>query len=191
MPFPSLRIVLVLLLLALTAGCAQNTVRLIYTPKESGIPSASAPKISVVQFKDARPKQEIGQRSDGSPFIASSSVAEWVSHAFASELSRLGMVVTFAQTEEQAWASGATYVASGVIEEVWLTEQSSTSYHCAMRGTAILKDSRSTLVNNAFSSSLARRVVPMSSVPQEMLSESAGDLVNRMAHAIQQKLGSQ
>ena len=178
-----------LCLAILLMACAQNTVRLVYEPaKAPAIPPAGAPQISVIQFKDARSHPEIGQRSGGGPFIASSSVGEWYSHAFATELAQLGMVVTFAVSEEQARSSGATYVATGVIEEVWLTEQSSTSYQCVMRASLILKDTRSTMLSNSFSSSLARRVVPLSSVPQEMLSETAGDLANRMAYAVQQKL---
>ena len=177
------------LLFVFLTGCATSAVPLTYAPsKEEVIPIAGAPTISVVTFTDARTETAVGIRSDGTAFTADGPVADWVSQALATELTRLGYVVTFAPTEAQAKRSGATYVVTGKVEEVWLTEVSSTSYEGRMRVAVQLHKNQLQLMKNTFNSSLTRRVVPLSSVPKEVLAETLRDLVTPMTLAIRQKI---
>ena len=71
--------------LALTGCLAKNEVRLLYDIEGSKVaPSASAPRIVVVQFEDKRATTELGLRKDGSLFQTSGSVASWTTQAMAS-----------------------------------------------------------------------------------------------------------
>ncbi len=186
-PFRALSLFIALSLLL--AGCAQNTVRLVYSDETGAIPPAGAPQVTVVQLTDERGKADIGVRKDGSAFTPSSNVSEWLSHALAAELSRQGLVVTLAPSEAKARSTGAKYVVVGSIKELWLTEKSTTSYSCDLRTFIQLKDNTATpLINSAFSRSLTREVVPLSSVPQEMLSEIAANLVQPLAKEIRAKI---
>ncbi len=178
----------VLTVLAL-AGCAQNTVRLVYAPSaETTIPLTGSPTVSVVSFADKRSAPPVGQRSDGSDFMPSSSVTDWVSHSLASELSQLGLIVTMADSEAQALTSGAKYVVAGSIDDIWLAEKSSTDYEARMRASVTVKAAKKALLTRSFSSALSRRVVPLSSVPQEMLSETLRDLIVPMARAVNEEI---
>lgn len=182
-------VLLALLSVLLLAGCAQNTVRLVYTPStENTIPLSGSPAVSVVAFTDKRVSPPVGQRSNGSDFMPSSSVSDWITHSLASELSQQGLVVTLADSEAQAQASGAKYMVTGSIDEIWLTEKSSTDYDARMRATVTVKEAKKNLLTRSFSSALSRRVVPLSSVPEEMLSETLRDLVTPMARAINEQV---
>ena len=179
-----LPVLLVLLSALLLPGCAQNTVRLVYAPSaDTALPQAGAPSVTVVTFADKRGSPPIGRRSNGSDFMPSSSVSDWVTHSLATELAQLGLNVTMADSESQALASNAKFMVTGSIDELWLTEKSSTDYDARMRGTIKVKDVQKPLLTRSFSSALARRVVPLSSVPQEMLSETLREMVLPMARA--------
>lgn len=181
--------VLFALLCFLLTGCAQNTVKLVYTPTtENSLPAAGSPSVSVVAFADKRSSPPVGQRGNGSDFMPSSSVSDWVTHSLATELSNLGLIVSLAETEAQALASGAKHVVTGAIDEIWLTEKSSTEYDARMRATVMVKEAKTTTLTRTFSSALSRRVVPLSSVPQEMLSETLHDLVVPMARAVNEQV---
>ena len=183
------RLVLLFLCAAFLAGCAQNTVRLVYTaPEANTIPTAGAPEVTVVPFADLRAKPPVGQRSDGTDFMPSSSVSEWVTHALVTELSRDGIIATTAASETQARSAGAKYIVTGTVDEVWLTEQSSTEYSSRMRGSVAVKGEKKAMATRSFTSSLSRRVVPLSSVPQEMLSETMRDLVLPMVKVVRENV---
>lgn len=184
------RYVVLMVLALVMGGCAQNIVPLVYTPAGSEvIPMAGAPVVSVVQFADTRKSTDIGKRSDDTAFIAGSSVSEWVTTSLAAELTRIGYLVTVAGTEELAKQSGAKYIVTGSVEEVWLTEHSSASYDAVMRVNMTLKGAKGGVVRNTFNSSISRKVVPMASVPKTILSETITDLVRPMSLFIQQKSG--
>ena len=57
-----------------------------------------------------------------------------------------------------------------------------------MRATVTVKEAKKNLLTRSFSSSLSRRVVPLSSVPEEMLSETLRDLVTPMARAVNEQV---
>ena len=174
----------------LLLGCAKNTVPLVYSSPstENTIPLTGSPTVSVVTFMDKRGSPPIGQRDNGSDFMPSSSVTDWVTHSLATELSQLGLIVTLADSEAQAESSGAKYVVTGSVDEIWLTEKSSTDYEARMRATVTIKSGKKALLTRSFSSALSRRVVPLSSVPQEMLSETLRDLIIPMARAANEQV---
>ncbi len=189
----ALRLAVLFLLSAVLfcSGCAQSTVRLVYppAPDTAAILPVGAAQVTVVHFADERGKLAVGARSDGSAFVPGGNVSDWFTQVFATELARQGVVVTLAPSEAKARAAGAHFIATGALQEIQLTEESATSYACVMRGSLLLRENATTLVKSGFSSSLARKVVPLSSVPQEMLSEAAGDLARSMAQAVAAKLG--
>ncbi len=180
---------LVLLYSPLLIGCAQNTVPLVYSsPAENTLPIAGAPSVCVVAFTDQRFSPPIGQRSDGTDFMPQSDVSAWFTQALGTEIAREGIVVTRAASEAEAKSSHADYIVTGTVDEVWLTEKSSTEYETRLRSTLVIKSGQKNLFSRSFSSSLSRRVVPGSSVPKELLTESLSDLVTPMARAVYEKV---
>ncbi len=188
---PYRHLCLALLFVLALGGCAHNTVPLTYTAYREVIPTADAANVCVVMFADARPQTAIGERSDGSAFVADSDVRAWVSRALAAELSHQGFAVTLAASEEEAQAAKAGVLVTGTIDAIWLKEESSTAWACSMRASLLLKKNGKPVLKNSFSSSLSRRViVPLASVPQEIVAENLGDLVRPMALAVEQNLQS-
>ena len=187
--FAAQRFFLVVGVMLLLAGCAQNTVRLVYTPADPEmVPQSKAPSICVVAVQDIRTKTAIGERSDGTEFLPESSVAAWFTQSIAAELTRQGFVVTTAPTEAVAAQGPAQYILISTIQDVWLKENSSTLYDCKMTLSIVLKGRSTPAITNTFNSSLSRRVVPLSKVPSEMLTEAMGDIVRPLAHFIKIKV---
>lgn len=181
-----------LILVLLAGGCGRSNLKLVYvsTPGES-FPSATSAQVCVVKAEDARKSAAVGVRSDGTPFDTESNVADWVTHALAAELAKNGLTVTVASSEEEARASGAKNVLKARIDEVWLVENSSISYSCSMRlYVQLVGPWKAALLTNSFQSSLSRQVVPLSSVPEEMLKETLEELVRPVGLSVSQKLRS-
>lgn len=186
---PGVALLLCIVCALAAAACASSTVRLVHSsPAEATIPAAGAPEVAVVTFADNRSSPPVGRRSDGSDFMPGSSVADWVTHALATELSRTGVIVTVAGSEAEALAAGARHIVTGSIDTVWLAEKSATEYDARLNGALSLKSRERTLFTRSFSSALSRRVVPVSSVPQEMLSEALQEMAAPMARAVYEKL---
>ncbi len=179
-----------LLLALFLSGCAQNVVSLNYpAPKDTVIAKAGATTVCVVEFADKRDKMDIGQRRDGGSFQARNNVAAWVSRAMADELALTGLVVTYADTMAAAKASGPKYIVTGVINEIWLTENSLTGYSCSLRVTvSLLRSDGSHITKNNYQSMLSKTVIPTSDVPQTMLSEGLVDLLRPAARNIELSL---
>ena len=177
-------------LLLLLAGCSQNNLRLIHvSPPQSTILATGSPQVCVVKVADGRLLKDLGVRRNGTPYVADDDVSGWVTHALATELMRHGIQVTTAQTEAEALQkAGGASILTSKIEEIWLTEKSSTSYSCSMRISAALKKDGKVLVSNSFNSSIERRVMPLSDVSEEMLKETLEELVRPVGLAVRQKL---
>lgn len=166
-------------------GCAQNTVPLVYnSPSENTIPAAGAPTVCVVAFTDNRSAATIGVRSDGTDFMPNSDVRTWVTQALGTEIARRGLIVTRAGTEAEAKSSGASYIVLGSVDEIWITEKHVAEYETRMRSTLTLKRGSKTVLNQSFSTSLARRVAVGPNVPKELLSEAVADLAGPMARTV-------
>lgn len=178
------------LCLMLAAGCANNTVRLQYpVDNPAVVVPAAAPKICVVRLAQAwGGDRAVGSRSDGSDFVPDSDVQDWITHSLAVALNRQGLNANTAYSEEAARAAGCANILTGEIQQVRLTEKSMTEYESAMRVSLRLETPKSGVWRNSFSSGLSRTVVPLSSVPENLLAESLKDITDAMAKAVKEKL---
>ena len=81
-----------MLAMFLTACGPSNTVRLLSPAPAVNpvLPAPNAPRVTVVPFTDNRQDStNLGVRRDGSAFVASDDLAQWVSRGLADELRRL------------------------------------------------------------------------------------------------------
>ena len=177
--------VLLFAAVALTGCLAQNNVRLLYnTSGSSALPVATAPRVAVVVFEDQRGRIDIGTRKDGSPFQPSSSVAEWVSQSLADELARQGAQVSLATSMAQAQAGQPDYIVGGVVERVWLTEKSLSTYNAVIRIQTRLYSQKQAAVTKSFASQQEKTGIPGSALPEETLSGTLADVLGNAAMSI-------
>lgn len=171
---------------AILAGCmAQNNVRLLYnTSGVSALPASTAPRVIVLVFEDQRGRLDIGVRKDGSPFQPGSSVAEWVSQSLADELARQGAQVSLAKSMAQAQAGHPDYIVGGVVERVWLTEKSLSTYNAVIRIETRLYSQKKAAVTKSFSSQQEKTGIPGTSLPEETLSGALADVLGNASMAI-------
>ncbi|MBQ4077100.1 MAG: hypothetical protein IJD65_05470 [Mailhella sp.] len=157
------------------AGCVKkghtDDVRLLYgneAPK--AVPSATAPRIVVVQFEDKRTSADLGVRKDGTPFKTSSSVPGWVTQALADELIARGAQVSVAFSMAQAQLNKPQYIVAGAVENVQLSEKTFTSRLASIRLQVQLHDSTQHLVSSTSSSQLEQPGIPGIKLGEEALS---------------------
>jgi uncharacterized lipoprotein YajG len=125
------------------AGCAGNTVRLLYSPNEPGaLPTASAKRLAVIMFDDQRSSQALGMRDNGTVFAASSSVADWVSRSLGDSVLKLGPQVSYAPTLAEAQRGKPDYIVTGAIHEVWLQETGTVSVNAIVRLTITMTNGK-------------------------------------------------
>ena len=171
--------------LAVTGCMAQNNVRLLYnTSGSSVLPVSTAPRVTVVVFEDQRGRIDIGTRKDGSPFQPGSSVAEWVSQSLADELARQGAQVSVASSMAQAQAGQPDYIVGGVVERVWLTEKSLSTYNAVIRIQTRLYSQKQAAVTKSFASQQEKTGIPGSALPEETLSGTLADVLGNAAMSI-------
>ncbi len=183
----SLRFCAVLLFAAtvLTGCLAQNNIRLLYNASgASALPVATAPRVAVVVFEDQRGRLDIGVRKDGSPFQPSSSVAEWVSQSLADELARQGAQVSLATSMTQAQAGQPDYIVGGVVERVWLTEQSMSKYDAVIRIQTRLYSQKQGVVTKNFASQQEKTGIPGAALAEQTLSSTLGDVLKNASLSI-------
>ena len=175
----------VLMLAALTGCLAQNNVRLLYNPGgASALPVATAPRVAVVLFEDQRGRIDVGVRKDGSPFQPSSSVAEWVSQSLADELARQGAQVSLATSMAQAQAGQPDYIVGGVVERVWLTEKSISSYDAVIRIQTRLYSQKQATVSRSFASQQEKTGIPGAALAEQTLSSTLADVLKNASMSI-------
>jgi uncharacterized lipoprotein YajG len=173
----------------LPAGCAQNTVPLVYTsPAANTIPEAGAPTVCVVTFTDNRDSSAIGRRGDGTEFMPESDVCAWFTTALGTELARKGLVVTQAPSEANALASGAAFVVLASVDQLWITEKNPAEYSVQARATVTVKEGAANLGSQSFTGGLSRTLVPGSGVPRDLLTEAVADIMQPMAQAVYAKV---
>lgn len=181
---PVIQLLLLCLAALVFAGCAENRVPLVYSsPSENTLPVANAPSVCIVTFEDKRVTTAIGERSDKTQFTAESDVREWFTQALGTEVARLGLIVTRASSEAEARKSGAKYIVTGSLDEIWITERLVAEYETRMASSVLLKSGGSTKLNQRFSNNLSRRLVGPT-VPRDILSDTVADLARTMARAI-------
>ena len=169
----------------LTGCLTQNNIRLLYnTSGASALPVATAPRVAVVVFEDQRGRLDIGVRKDGSPFQPSSSVAEWVSQSLADELARQGAQVSLATSMAQAQAGQPDYIVGGVVERVWLTEQSMTKYDAVIRIQTRLYSQKQGVMTKNFASQQEKTGIPGAALAEQTLSSTLGDVLKNASLSI-------
>lgn len=177
--------VLMFAAVALTGCLAQNNVRLLYNPSgTAALPVATAPRVAVVVFEDQRGRIDIGTRKDGSPFQPSSSVAEWVSQSLADELARQGAQVSLATSMAQAQAGQPDYIVGGVVERVWLTEKSISSYDAVIRIQTRLYSQKQATVSRSFASQQEKTGIPGAALAEQTLSSTLADVLKNASMSI-------
>lgn len=177
--------VLMFAAVALTGCLAQNNVRLLYNPSgTAALPVATAPRVAVVVFEDQRGRIDIGTRKDGSPFQPGSSVAEWVSQSLADELARQGAQVSLATTMAQAQAGQPDYIVGGVVERVWLTEKSISSYDAVIRIQTRLYSQKQATVSRSFASQQEKTGIPGAALAEQTLSSTLADVLKNASMSI-------
>ena len=169
----------------LTGCLAQNNIRLLYNASgASALPVATAPRVAVVVFEDQRGRLDIGVRKDGSPFQPSSSVAEWVSQSLADALARQGAQVSLATSMTQAQAGQPDYIVGGVVERVWLTEQSMSKYDAVIRIQTRLYSQKQGVVTKNFASQQEKTGIPGAALAEQTLSSTLGDVLKNASLSI-------
>ena len=177
--------VLMFAAVALTGCLAQNNVRLLYNPSgTAALPVATAPRVAVVVFEDQRGRIDIGARKDGSPFQPSSSVAEWVSQSLADELARQGAQVSLATSMAQAQAGQPDYIVGGVVERVWLTDKSISSYDAVIRIQTRLYSQKQATVSRSFASQQEKTGIPGAALAEQTLSSTLADVLKNASMSI-------
>lgn len=183
----SLTVALLLAVMALTlAACApSNTVRLMYQPPDANIlPAPGAPSVAVVMFDDPRHSLQIGERRDGTPFVASAPVSDWIARNLADELARQGLQVSYASTIEQARAANPDFIVTGTVGEVNLRELNTTDYTATIKATVTLSGRKGRIFTENLSSSQNQQVLPSSQVTEKILSSTLRDLLQPVARKV-------
>ena len=162
------------------SGCmsSQNSVRLLYNPEQQAVVSATAPRVAVVRFVDARNRSDIGVKRDGSPLAPASSVVDWVSGSVADALSRRGAMVSVVYDRRQAEAGNPDRIIEGAIDEVWLREKSMNSYEAVVRIQARVEGGASPAVTRRFVSKGEKTGIPGSRLAEETLSSTLADVLD-------------
>lgn len=177
--------VLLFAAVALTGCLAQNNVRLLYNAGgAAALPVATAPRVAVVVFEDQRGRLDVGVRKDGSPFQPSSSVAEWVSQSLADELARQGAQVSLATSMAQAQSGQPDYIVGGVVERVWLTEQSLSKYDAVIRIQTRLYSQKQGVVTKNFASQQEKTGIPGSALAEQTLAGTLSDVLKNASLSI-------
>ncbi len=173
--------------LALTGCLAKNDIRLLYdAPGSLTVPSATAPRVTVVQFDDNRGVTDLGQRKDGTAFQSSAGVPGWVTQAFADELARQGVQVSVALSMAQAQVNRPDYIVGGTVEKVWLSEKNLSSYQADIRvqvrvySTVQLQSP----VTRTFAAQQEKTGIPGAKLAEETLSGALSDALTNAAAAV-------
>ncbi len=176
-----------MLAMFLTACGPSNTVRLLSPAPAVNpvLPAPNAPRVTVVPFTDNRQDTtNLGVRRDGSAFVASDDLAQWVSRGLADELRRQGMQVSYAMDENQARSGNPDYIVTGTVEQAWLREVSATELATSMRATYRLAPRSGRVVKETLNSSQNRSGIPTGGAAEEIMLNSMRELVQPMARKI-------
>ena len=171
--------------LSLTGCLAKNEVKLLYDAGvQQAVPSATAPRIVVVQFEDKRDTTELGLRKDGTVFQTSSGVASWVTQALADELAARGAQVSVALSMAQAQLNQPQYIVGGVVERVKLTEKSLTTYQAEIRIQTQLQSNTETALTRSFTAQQEKTGIPGAKLAEETLSGALAEALRGATQSI-------
>ena len=171
--------------LSLTGCLAKNEVKLLYDAGvQQAVPSATAPRIVVVQYEDKRDTTELGLRKDGTVFQTSSGVASWVTQALADELAARGAQVSVALSMAQAQLNQPQYIVGGVVERVKLTEKSLTTYQAEIRIQTQLQSNTETALTRSFTAQQEKTGIPGAKLAEETLSGALAEALRGATQSI-------
>ncbi|EPR37587.1 putative lipoprotein [Desulfovibrio sp. X2] len=179
------RVLCVLGLALVLAGCSTaNMVNLKYKPvSEAGTCNGS---VTVIKFADARGKDMIGQKSDGTYYYSVQPVGEWVSKAFFEELKKTGCAMNWS---EQDFNSDTEYKLTGTIKDIWLKESSLTDYSARMAVNVVLTRGGTKVYEENLYSNVSKTTTPGSSNSSDILQDALQDLIKTAMPAIKKRMG--
>lgn len=166
----------------LVACSGNNTIRLMYPASDaSQLPPPSAKRVAVVMFEDMRSSQNIGVKRDGSAFMPSSSVTDWISRSFGDELSKKGFQVSYALTPAEAKNAAVDYIITGVTREVWLSENGPASVMASIRLSVTLSDKRKELFTDNMTATQEKPVLWSTSAVESLLQDALRSIIEPTA----------
>lgn len=172
-------------MLVLAACAPSNTVRLLYAPPDASIlPMPNAQRIAVVMFEDQRGTMQIGERRDGTSFVASAPVADWVARNLADELTRQGLQVSYATTLDQARAANPDFIVTGTVNDITLREVKTTDFTAQMRLGVTLSGRKGRIFTETLSSSQSKQVIPSADVVEKLLADTLREVIQPAARKI-------
>ncbi len=193
MKFPSFTKMLGLALLTcLCAACGpSNTVPLTYPVKEDAIlPAPSAPRVAVVIFDDKRTQAHLGQRSDSTTFVGTTSVTEWMSRSFAEALRTRGMQVSLANTLQEAQASGMTYIITGAVNEAVLNEASMAELQAKMQAEFTVRGASGVLIKESIAASQSTAGLITTGTATELMQNTVQELLRPAVEKVASAVGA-
>ena len=171
--------------LSLTGCFAKNDVRLLYDMEGTkAVPSATAPRIVVVQFEDKRGTAELGLRKDGTLFQTSGSVASWTTQALADELAARGAQVSVALSMAQAELNQPQYIVTGDVDHVKLTEKNLTSYQAEIRLQTRLYTASQLSFTRTFTAQQEKTGIPGAKLMEQTLSGALAEALSSASTSI-------
>lgn len=180
---PRVLLLIMLLTLSLTACGPSNYVRLRYDPvKNPEIITQQSPVITIIQFTDQRKKDDVGVRSDNTPFIPVDTVSVWISRALQKELTYRGYTTKYVLSPEGT--HGTPHQITGEILHVWLKETCQTEYTvriellCSVDGEPPA----------TFTAELTRQDFPLDTIAQDTLTEGLREILSSLLDHIAQKV---
>ncbi|UYH53047.1 hypothetical protein [Lawsonia intracellularis] len=170
-------------------GCGpSNKVNLIYPKGEIVLPKSGAPRVVVVLFHGSNKLHTIGTKTDGSHFMPTSPVTEWVSRSLAEELSKQGLQVSYARDLAQAKMSNPNYIVTGTISEVWVVEENPATFTAAIGLKVSLSNNKGVIYTENFNSSQERQSIPIGSQVEVLLSTTLKSLLESIAKKIHSEI---
>lgn len=170
-------------------GCGpSNKVNLIYPKSEIVLPKSGSPRVVVVLFHGSTKLHTIGTRSDGSNFMPTSSVTEWMSKSLAEELSTQGLQVSYATSLEQAKLGRPDYIVTGTVSEVWVVEENPATFTAAIGLKITLSNNKGVIYAENFNSSQERQSIPTGSQVEVLLSTTLQNLLESIAKKIHSEI---
>jgi hypothetical protein len=166
-------------------GCTGRTsIDLRYNPAGINIPSCSK-TASVVMLKDERPKAAIGEKEDGKPFYSNDVVSEWVSRALYEELKTNGCGVEY---HDKEYAFDTDYVIGGLLQEVFVKQESLSSYSSTLRMRIEIKQSDEVVFGKNYVSTLKKTTVPSPGINSKILTELLQGMMREVVPEIRKQI---
>ncbi len=179
------------LLTCLCAACGpNNTVPLTYPVKEDAVlPSPSAPRVAVVIFDDKRTQAHLGQRSDSTTFVGTTSITEWMSRSFAEALRTRGMQVSLANTLQEAQSSGMNYIITGAVNEAQLSEVSMAELRASMQAEFAVRNNQGVIMKENIAASQSTAGLITTGTASELMQSTVQELLRPAVEKVASSVG--